>query len=98
MGESLLNDNDYYYFQEGTHTHLADVLGAHTDHDGASFATWAPNARYVSVIGDFNSWDKGASPLSATGRAGIWQGFIPGARHGQKYQFYIESAVNDYKV
>jgi 1,4-alpha-glucan branching enzyme len=98
MGDSLLNDNDYYYLQEGTHTHLADVLGAHTHHDGASFSTWAPNAKYVSVIGDFNAWDKWASPLAASGRAGVWHGFVPGARQGQKYQFYIESAVNDYKV
>ncbi|MCU1291990.1 MAG: glgB [Bryobacterales bacterium] len=98
MGDSLVNENDYYYFQEGTHTHLADVLGPHIHHDGANFATWAPNARYVSVIGDFNAWDKGASPLAASGRAGIWHGFVPGACRGQKYQFYIESAVNDYKV
>ncbi len=96
--ENLLKDDDYYFFQEGTHTHLGDVMGAHPVDDGTAFATWAPKARYVSVIGDFNSWNKGASPLIATGRAGIWEGFVRGAHAGAKYQFYIESAVNDYKV
>jgi 1,4-alpha-glucan branching enzyme len=97
-GDSLFNDNDYYFFQEGTHTHLADVLGARLHGDGAAFGVWAPNARFVSVIGDFNGWNKQASPLTATGRAGIWQGFVQGARNGAKYQFYIESAANEYTV
>ncbi|MBV9269098.1 MAG: 1,4-alpha-glucan branching protein GlgB, partial [Acidobacteriaceae bacterium] len=91
-GRNLLSDNDYYFFQEGTHTQLANVLGAHLTKDGAEFAVWAPNAKRISVIGDFNGWNAEASPLSPTGRAGIWQGFAGGAYQGAKYQFRIESA------
>ena len=92
----MLNDNDYYYFQEGTHTHLADVLGAHLTSDGTDFSVWAPNAKSVSVVGDFNRWEKEATPLYPTGRAGIWQGFAHGAFHGAKYKYHIESAHGAY--
>ncbi|MDQ2775255.1 MAG: 1,4-alpha-glucan branching protein GlgB [Acidobacteriota bacterium] len=94
----MLTDNDFYYFQEGTHTRLGDVLGGHATHDGANFGVWAPNAKSVSVVGDFNGWNHESNPLSSTGRAGVWEGFVPGARCGAKYQFYIESATNSYKV
>jgi 1,4-alpha-glucan branching enzyme len=87
----LFTDNDYYFFQEGTHTGLANALGAHLSHDGAHFAVWAPQAQSVSVIGDFNGWDKEKTPLKATGRAGIWEGWAPGAYHGSKYQFWVQA-------
>jgi 1,4-alpha-glucan branching enzyme len=94
----MLTETDFYFFQEGTHTRLAEVLGGHAVHDGAHFAVWAPNAKSVAVVGDFNGWNHESNLLSSRGRAGIWEGFIPGARCGAKYQFYIESAKNDYKV
>ncbi len=61
-------------------------------HDGAAgthFATWAPNAREVSVVGDFNGWDPGANPLSRQGPSGVWAGFVPGVGPGALYKYSI---------
>lgn len=91
--QTFLNDNDYYFFQEGTHTQLAKVLGAHLVEGGTHFGVWAPNAKAVSVAGDFNNWDANTSFLQPTGRAGIWEGFVPGAWHGAKYKYCIEPAT-----
>ena len=66
---------------------------------GTFFAVWAPNAKYVSVIGDFNDWDNRTHPLSPRpDGSGIWEGFIPGALPGQKYKYYIHSRNNNYQV
>ena len=66
---TLLSDDDLYLFNEGTHAHLYEKLGAHPieagGRPGTAFAVWAPSARFVSVIGDFNGWDRGASVLRA---------------------------------
>ena len=71
-------------FNEGSECRLYDLLGAHvetqTGEAGARFAVWAPNARAVSVIGDFNEWDKGGDPLSPAGDSGVWEAFVPAAR------------------
>ncbi len=91
--KSLLTESDFYFFQEGTHTQLANVLGAHTSADGTHFAVWAPNAKSVSVIGEFNHWQHNATPLSPAGRAGIWQGFAHEARQGAKYQYVVGTPV-----
>ena len=95
----LLNENDLYLFQEGTHIKLADVLGAHllNERGGTQFAVWAPNARSLSVIGSFNEWNNDANPLSPAG-AGVWQGFIPGVHSGARYKYYIESKSGGYKT
>jgi 1,4-alpha-glucan branching enzyme len=65
---------------------------------GAHFAVWAPNARKVSVVGDFNEWNDAANPLTALGRTGLWQAFVPGPGRGAKYKFRIESNYNSYVV
>src|SRR6188474_3013660 len=79
----LLAEQDLYLFNEGSHFKLADKLGAHlTTKDGvagATFAVWAPNAKYVSVVGDFNGWNRGSHPIYPEGQSGIWVGFVPGA-------------------
>src|SRR6266567_3012768 len=61
VARSLLSPFDLHLFNEGTHSHLFEKLGAHPVHDpeGTYFAVWAPNADSVSVIGDFNGWDNG---------------------------------------
>src|ERR1700726_4074610 len=73
---TLLSDWDYHLFNEGSHHRLWDKLGAHLlEKDGVSgtmFAVWAPNAAYVSVIGDFNGWNRGSHPLESRGPSGIW--------------------------
>jgi 1,4-alpha-glucan branching enzyme len=92
---SLLTDDDLFLFNEGSHFHLWRKLGAHPaiaeESTGTQFAVWAPNADYVSVIGDFNGWDPGAHPLRATGQSGIWQGFVPAVGRGVPYKFHIAS-------
>jgi len=98
----LLTKDDLYLFNQGRHYRLYNKLGAHLvstdDGEGAVFAVWAPNAREVSVIGDFNGWNINAHPLELRGKSGIWEGFIPGVRKGSLYKYHIESNYNDYKV
>ena len=99
---SGLTDDDLYLFNEGSHARLYDHLGAHVEvHGGVCgtrFAVWAPNARYVSVTGDFNGWDRGRHPLAPRGSSGIWEGFIPGVGPGALYKLHIASTVAGYSV
>ncbi len=89
---SRLTDDDLYLFNEGTHFALYDKLGAHLQDGGAQVAVWAPNARSVSVIGDFNGWRRGRTPLRPRGSSGIWEAFVPGVRRGDLYKFAIDGA------
>ncbi|QJA06421.1 1,4-alpha-glucan branching protein GlgB [Thermosulfurimonas marina] len=87
---------DVYLFREGTHTRLYEKFGAHLleleGTSGVYFAVWAPNAQYVSVIGDFNGWDRGAHPLRAReDGSGIWEGFVPGVLQGSLYKYYLHT-------
>jgi 1,4-alpha-glucan branching enzyme len=86
---TLLTSDDLHLFNEGTHTRLQDKLGAHPIEDGTYFAVWAPDADFVSVVGDFNGWDRDASPLRPRERSGIWEGFVPGVGHGALYKFHV---------
>jgi 1,4-alpha-glucan branching enzyme len=100
---AALSDHDLYLFREGTHTRLYDKLGAHLTADGkgagTAFAVWAPNAEAVSVIGDFNQWDRARHPLSPrSDGSGIWEGFVAGARHGARYKYHIASRLHGYRV
>ncbi len=95
-----IGEVDRYLFSEGRHEQLWKVLGAHVQtYDtpmgqvhGTSFSVWAPNARAVRVIGDFNSWSGIASAMRTMGTSGIWELFIPGAEEGQRYKFEIQYA------
>ena len=97
MGESgfsLLDAQDLYLFNEGTHLRLWEKLGAHLVRvdgvDGVFFAVWAPNAERVSVIGDWNGWNGASHPLRVQGGSGIWAGFVPGVPRGARYKYRIE--------
>lgn len=94
-----LNDNDFYLFQEGTHSRLSEVLGAHySPEDGSTrFAVWAPNARSVSVVGDFSDWQSSNLYLRRT-NAGLWHGFGRDIGARARYKFLIESDLSEYKV
>jgi 1,4-alpha-glucan branching enzyme len=94
-----LGDHDVYLFNEGTHSRLYEKLGAHIlPGGGVYFAVWAPNAHYISVIGDFNGWDQGRHPMRMKGQSGLWEVSIPEAHEGSLYKFHIQSRVNGYKV
>jgi 1,4-alpha-glucan branching enzyme len=100
---SKLTDTDIYHFREGTFFRAYEKLGAHEEvRDGTSgtyFAVWAPNAGRVTVVGDFNDWNRDSHPLQARGdHSGIWEGFIPNIGHGALYKFHIDSNVAGYSV
>ncbi|MGC8588268.1 MAG: 1,4-alpha-glucan branching protein GlgB [Hydrogenobaculum sp.] len=88
---SLLTDEDLYLFNEGTHYHLYEKLGAHVLKDGVYFAVWAPNAKEVYVEGSFNFWNKKEYPLRPKGSSGIWEIFIEGLQTYELYKYYIVS-------
>jgi len=95
---SLLSNHDFYLFNEGSHYRIYQKLGAHVmtvdGQEGTCFGVWAPNAREVSVIGDFNGWDGHAHQLAPRGNSGIWEGFLPGLGKGTLYKFHIVSQHN----
>jgi 1,4-alpha-glucan branching enzyme len=82
---------DLHLIAEGKHEQLWRVLGAHVRRDigGTAFAVWAPNARGVRVIGDFNHWDGRAHPMRSLGRSGVWELFVPGTGPGTRYKYEI---------
>lgn len=87
---------DQYLFGQGTHYEIYKKLGAHPTSvkrkKGVYFAVWAPNAKSVSVVGEFNDWDTEANPMQKAGEIGVYEVFVPGAKEGQLYKFYIEGA------
>ena len=89
----VLSDYDLYLFAEGKHTRIYDKLGAHPmtigQAAGVHFAVWAPNAKRVSVVGDFNSWDGRRHPMRSLGSSGVWEIFIPGIALGERYKFEL---------
>src|SRR5207244_3655813 len=99
---SLLSEDDLHLFNEGRHYQAYAKLGAHPhEPDGVAgtyFATWAPNAHLVSVVGNFNGWQPGAHPLAARGQSGIWEGFVPGVGKGEIYKFHVESRHMAYRA
>ncbi len=88
----MITDYDVYLFREGSHCRLYEKLGSHILDGGVYFAVWAPNAVYVSVIGSFNNWDKGKHPMKKReDNSGIWEVFIPEAKKGDLYKYFIVS-------
>jgi len=97
---SRFTDFDISLFKQGRHYKLYEKMGAHVMQylgiTGTYFAVWAPNAKYISVTGNFNGWDKGAHPLSVRwDESGIWEGFIPNIGNGETYKYFIESITGE---
>jgi 1,4-alpha-glucan branching enzyme len=86
---SLITADDLFLFNQGTHYRLYRKLGAHLVAGGTYFAVWAPNALAVSVVGDWNGWQRGAHPLTPRQNSGIWEAVISGVGHGTRYKFAI---------
>ncbi len=102
-GPTLLSEFDIHLFKEGNLLKIFEKLGAHIltveGKKGTHFALWAPNAKEVSVIGDFNGWNPDTHPLAVRwDGSGIWEGFIPGLRKGALYKFHIVSKYRKYTV
>ncbi|WP_445381840.1 1,4-alpha-glucan branching protein GlgB [Robiginitalea sp. IMCC43444] len=100
---SLFSDFDIELFKSGKHFRLYEKLGSHQiEVDGVKgvyFAVWAPTAKAVSVVGDFNYWLEGEHPLNVRWDAsGIWEGFIPGLEQGTLYKYKIHSHNHDVKT
>ena len=89
----VLGPMDDYFLAEGSHLRLFDKMGAHPIHhegaDGVHFAVWAPNARRVSVVGDFNDWDGRRHVMRLRADVGVWEIFAPGVKTGSAYKFEI---------
>ena len=87
--------DDLYLFNEGTHANLGDKLGSHAaeldGRAGVRFAVWAPSARSVHLIGDFNGWNPDANPMHARGSSGVWEVFVEGLGQGDSYKYFIRS-------
>jgi 1,4-alpha-glucan branching enzyme len=102
VSTAALTDFDVHLWSEGSHYRAYEKLGAHlTERNGLAgtqFAVWAPNARWVSVIGDFNGWQAGRHPLRPVGSSGIWEGFVPGVEAGTLYKYAITSRYHNYWV
>ena len=99
-GPTLFTDNDIYLFKEGTHLKLYDKLGSHKmsykGSEGVYFALWAPNAKSVSVIGNFNNWNNKKHVLKPRwDSSGIFEGFIKDIKFGEVYKYHIVSNYNN---
>ena len=91
----ILTDFDIYLFNAGDHHRIYEKLGAHNrtieGAAGVQFAVWAPNAKSVSVVGDFNGWDPRKHAMRVLGSSGVWEIFIPGLKEGELYKFKLKT-------
>jgi len=100
---SLFSDFDLYLFGQGKNYRIYDKMGAHprvvNGISGVNFAVWAPGADAISVIGDFNNWNRGAAPMHLRHNdLGVWECFVPNVSIGALYKYAIYSRYNNYSV
>jgi len=97
-----IGELDLHLFGEGRHETAYEKLGAHVRElqgvSGTSFAVWAPAARSISVVGDFNSWDGRLTPMRSLGSSGIWELFVPGVAEGTRYKFEIRTQTGEMRM
>lgn len=102
MGDPFLTEYDLHLFGEGTHYRIFQKMGAHPatkdGQQGTYFAVWAPNAKEVSVIGDWNAWTSGKDRMNMIQDSGVWEAFIPGVKKGALYKYSIQSRYNYFQV
>ena len=97
-----LGELDLHLLAEGRHEFLYERLGAHRREidgvDGTAFAVWAPAARAVSVVGDFNSWDGRLHPMRSLGASGVWELFLPAVAGGARYKYEIRTQAGERRL
>jgi 1,4-alpha-glucan branching enzyme len=97
-----LGEIDLYLFGKGVHYELYKAMGGrlttHQGIQGVKFAVWAPSAKQVSLIGDFNHWNGHANPMRSLGNSGVWELFVPALQKGARYKFEIKTQNNEIKV
>jgi len=98
----IWTEYDLYLFHQGSHDQLWDKMGSHPavydGVEGVAFSVWAPNARRIAVIGEFNDWNPDAHLMERLTDEGVWQCFVGGAKVGQSYKYHLVSQVDDYWV
>jgi 1,4-alpha-glucan branching enzyme len=100
---TVFSEFDLYLFGQGKHYRIYEKMGAHpftvNGVEGVNFAVWAPNALSISVIGDFNGWNRGANPMHLRHNdLGVWECFIPGLQVGTIYKYAVLSRYNHYAI
>ena len=97
-----IGELDQYLFGQGNHYEIYKKLGAHMvdneGQEGVYFAVWAPNAKSVSVVGEFNDWDRTRNPMTRAEYIGIYTCFVPGVKEGMMYKFCIETITGEYHM
>jgi 1,4-alpha-glucan branching enzyme len=97
-----IGELDQHLISEGRHEELYGALGAHLREvdgvAGTSFAVWAPAARSVSVVGDFNSWDGRLHPMRSLGSSGVWEIFVPDVAEGSRYKYEIRTQTGELRM
>ena len=88
--DAAFGELDIWLARAGRHEELWSKLGAHLVDGGVRFAVWAPNARFVSVVGDWNDWVTTADPLRPVVDSGIWEGIVSTASSGDHYKFHLD--------
>src|SRR5258706_9877128 len=100
--DAALTEFDLYLLAEGHHFQSYEKLGAHFREvdgvRGVEFAVWAPSAKEVSVVGDFNQWKPGVNRMTVHPEAGVWECFVPGLSQGALYKYHILSNQNNYQA
>jgi 1,4-alpha-glucan branching enzyme len=94
----VLGELDLHLAGEGRHERIYEHMGAHVRDEGVSFAVWAPNARAVSVVGDWNEWDGRVNPMQMQGSSGIWELVVPEAQEGQRYKYEVNGADGELRL
>lgn len=93
---------DAHLYNQGVHYNLHEVMGAretiHQGVKGVKFTLWAPGAKHVSLVGDFNFWDGRVNPMRSMGSSGVWELFVPGLQVGERYKFEIRSQSGELLV
>ena len=100
--EPLLTDYDLHLFAEGTNIRIYEKMGAHLRTvdgvSGVNFTVWAPNARSVAVVANFNHWYTGENPMITRGSSGVWELFVPGVSESEVYKYAIKTSEGTVKL